>query len=167
MTERTRKPPRRRDGPGGLTAEIVEHLLEGNCLFDPRVYLDEREAVALWIEHSDDLLPPYILRHPGERPWAWWLLAVREHGPRRQLKSGPRALNPPVWFGVPSMWTAPPPPDMHETQRSYLQRQGLLEHDEQRLLTATDGPVSGRWSSEHDSKSNEAPRPPRWWHRGT
>lgn len=139
MTERTRRPPRRRDGPNGLTSEIIEHLLHGGCLFAEFV-LDEREAVALWLEHSDDLLPPFVLRHPGERPWAWWLLAVREHGPRRQLKSGPRALAEPTWFGISPTWSAPPPCDMHETQQSYLQRHGLLTEDEQRLLTATDGP---------------------------
>ncbi|MFN6106628.1 MAG: hypothetical protein ACK5EA_19545 [Planctomycetaceae bacterium] len=166
MTERTRKPPRRRDGPGGLTAEIVEHLLEGNCLFAEFI-LDTTEAVALWLEHGPDLLSGFILRNPGCRPWAWWLLAVREHGPRRQLRDGPRALNGALWFGVPSMWTAPPPPDMHETQLDYLQRQGLLEHDEQRLLTATDTAPDGRWSKSHDKQDAEAPRPPRWWHRGT
>lgn len=139
MTERIRRPPRRRDGPGGLTAEIVEHLLHGGCLF-AEFNLDTTEARAMWIEQGPDLLPPFILRHPGCRPWAWWLLAVREHGPRKQLRDGPRALAEPTWFGISPRWTAPPPCDMHETQLDYLQRNGLLTEDEQRLLTATDGP---------------------------
>jgi hypothetical protein len=139
MTERIRRPPRRRSGPGGLSPEHVEHLLFGGCLFAEFV-LDEREAVALWLEHGPDLLQPFVLRHPGCRPWAWWLLAVKEHGPRKQLRDGPRALNPPVWFGVPSMWTAPPPPDMFESQATFLQRLNLLESQERLLMTATGRP---------------------------
>jgi hypothetical protein len=115
-------------------------LLEGFCLYDPRVFLDEREAVALWIEHGPDLMPGFILRQPGCRPWAWWMLAVREHGPRRQLRDGPRALNGAVWFGRPSLWTAPPPPDMFESQATFLQRLNLLETQERLLMTATGRP---------------------------
>jgi len=139
MTERIRKPPRRRTAPDGLTPEIIECLLHGSCLFAP-VVLDNAEARILWRDHEQALLPDWILRHPGNRPFAWWLAAVLEHGPRRQVKPGPRPLSQPTWFGIAALWEAPPPDDMHETQRTYLQRHGLLEFHEARL-TATDGPV--------------------------
>lgn len=107
----------------------------------------DRDAVAeAWEELRDELLPAYILEHPGRRPWAWW--EVESPEPRRCIE-GPgahafRNPNAPAWtkrlsFGKPTCWGGDDfaNPSRYESQPAYLDRHGLLDDAERLALAAS------------------------------
>jgi hypothetical protein len=98
-------------------------------------------AEEAWEELRDELLPRFVLEHPGTRPWAWWRFDAPE--PTRQLFGGYDAFLksiPPLlideildwgtgWYvsvGINEM--ADPP--VVETQAGFLERHGLLTEPE-------------------------------------
>jgi hypothetical protein len=113
-----------------------------------KFYLTAVEREGLWEIHRDAILSTWLVRHPGTRPWAWWLLDATE--PRR-CTAGAELLYPVrkpgdgewIWrqnWGVPALLQCRPRgyvglPDV-EAQAAYLDRLGLLGADERTALAA-------------------------------
>jgi len=144
MTRPIRQAPRRRSAPGGMSAEALEHLLCGYVMFDPNFHLSILDGRALWKQHGPALLAGWINRHPGSRPWGWWLAQLETTGPRRQLREGPRALGGPIWFGTPARFEDVPPEAMFESEFTYLMRHKLMGEIEQRFIETATGAAPGR-----------------------
>ena len=105
--------------------------------FQPRGELDMVAVEAGWVALWEELLPKYILDHPGRRPWGWWIFDAPE--PTRQLLGGFDAFKDgPVpllvdeilkygcgWYiSVGEAELRDPP--VIETQAGFLERHGLL-----------------------------------------
>lgn len=121
-------------------------------------HCNQNEAHLLWQQLRDELLPAYVIEHPGTRPAAWWLWDAVERRQRidggthpfdnheRQTRLvalfGPRGENPEphadayrLAFGRPT--TCVIEDDFqaeYETQTDYLDRLGLLEDSERTFL---------------------------------
>ena len=77
-----------------------------------------------WSTWGETILAEWVGTRPGSRPWAWW--AFEASGPRRQVRPGPRAIGPELWFGVPRFLEAPPEAGRYETEAEFLRRNKLL-----------------------------------------
>jgi hypothetical protein len=117
----------------------------------------DREPAALWTEFRGDVLPEFISKHPGRRPWPWWMFdapRLEDKGtgcfwegklqePRKLLsgKGCPPwdagiAIVPGYEYGLPTQWVCSDEndPPTFESQSSYLERHGLLTPAEKRYL---------------------------------
>lgn len=47
-------------------------------------YRTREEFAAAWEQYREELLPEFIAKHPGHRPFAWWLL---DHGKERPMNA--------------------------------------------------------------------------------
>lgn len=108
---------------------------------------DQRAMQVAWEKLRDSLLPSFIEKHPGRRPYAWWKFDAPERRRRINGKLHPfdnpkrkawikRTINStgypsadfyvlsfgkPAVFCVPADWNA-----VYETEADYLSRLGLL-----------------------------------------
>lgn len=86
---------------------------------------------ATWQAVGDELVAEWIEKHPGRRPFGWWL----EHGIERPIvQTGP---DPAVWrrnarFGFlhTRLYGGPEMTSWQEGETVYLDRHGLLEDGE-------------------------------------
>lgn len=124
-----------------MNAETIEFLLHGYTFYS-ETHIDPAEGRCLWADHGAGLLDGWIQRFPMTRPWGWWLVQIVNTGPRRQLQPGPRALGPPIWFGIPARWDGVPPAGMFENEAEYIRRHGLAGEQELRLSAVTGVAVS-------------------------
>ena len=94
-----------------------------------------------WEAHRDEILPSWVERFPGTRPWGWW--QVEAPLPRQEIGHDP----PTEWTlgdvyvrGLP--YDCDPPPydqlDSYESEATYLSRQGLLLKGEKKRLKKKD-----------------------------
>jgi hypothetical protein len=126
--------------PVEITPDVKLLLESGHQFFGAYAAGDVH---ALWDKFHDDVLPDYIERNPGYRPWAWWEFDATE--PRRCV-DGPGAFafrsdDAPEWtrhlhFGMPSVhggddWDCP---SHYENQAAYLDRLGMLSDAEREAL---------------------------------
>jgi len=124
--------------------------------------VDGAAVEAAWRELEDELLPAFIHKNPGRRPWAWWAFDAPE--PTRRVLRGVDVLkNPttPEWvrrkvnFGVIRVFNA----QCHrhgvvvESQPAYLQRHGLLTDGESAALGANFEREEVLWHP-HNEKTN-------------
>ena len=154
--------PRFRD----WTIEDAEALLEGMSFTercpDPHAMPGTPRTVgheiamgllrAAWAELRDVMLPIYIARYPGRRPWVWWECDAPE--PRRCV-SGPGnfALRDPeaepwstrLYFGAPCVIRREDieNPSSYECQWDFLDRLDLLEPAERAIV---EGPAWDPWA---------------------
>jgi hypothetical protein len=126
---------------GYLTGDKPEGWLEV-------YFLGSKERQLLWELHCDAILSAWIARHPGKRPWGWWMFEATE--PRRCVV-GVELLMPTrepsdwgwVWrrdFGRPAFLQCRPRGHLGlpavESQAAYLDRLGLLGVEERGGLAA-------------------------------
>ena len=107
-----------------------------------------------WQSLRPTVLPAWAGKHPGTRPWAWWLFDAprsQDYGwrpPDGRLRIGgsgevlvDAALDD-EGMGVPTRWRSgtvdPRDPPTFESSASYLRRHGLLIEGEERRLRAGD-----------------------------
>ena len=104
-------------------------------MIDPKAYARET-----WPALRATVLPAFVKRNPGRRPWAWWVVDAVE--PRRRLAGiGTPVSDYFMSFGLPTYWTLDPDmiragvrivpvdikePPVFEGQGEYLRRLGLL-----------------------------------------
>lgn len=70
-----RRPTRKRR-PETVLSDDVRRILEtGTDLFGPRLSEDEsREKFrGAWRRHGARVTRDFVRRHPGQRPWGWWV----------------------------------------------------------------------------------------------
>jgi len=113
-------------------------LITGHDFFDQ--FGDDLDAAREgWQALRGELLPAFVDKYPGTRPWAWWEFEASE--PRRRL--GGKGLasiddpKAPEWakkmsFGVPTVFTWLDWQDwpQYESEREYLARHNLLTKKE-------------------------------------
>lgn len=116
---RRRPEARRRRRAIEWTEHDLEHLRTGGCvplcaptglhpegvvicIGGPEAAVDPEVLEAAWDDLGAEILEEWIEERPGSRPWAWWMLQAPEG--RRQ----------------------------GEAERAYLERLGLMTHDEAR-----------------------------------
>jgi hypothetical protein len=113
----------------------MRHLLAGHPLLAWKAFKTIEDFAAAWTFHRDELLPAFIDQHPGQRPFAWWLL---DHGLQRpvvaawatpEIAEAHRRILPAAAFGF-----------LHndcfqQSERDYLAESGLLTAAELDALT--------------------------------
>jgi len=128
--------------------------------FGPGPTLGHDVAVEAWAELRDELLPAFIVEHPGQRPWAWWECEAPE--PRRRIDELPHPFkddrreaqlaedrrNPDyalheleysLYFGLPGLWVLESDGDGYEPEKDCLHRLGLLDYAESQALETLEG----------------------------
>ena len=125
---RTRSMLARRHDLELLTEEQRAFLLRGRSFFEP-AFENADELCLSWTIHRDRLLPEYIAKYPGQRPFAWWFCDHGHERPiiRQWLTPEGIARERAKKFGFLSTATCPP---FQEPGPDYLQRLGLLAPDE-------------------------------------
>jgi hypothetical protein len=145
----------------------VEHLLTGCNFFDgygrPRGGpSDDATWRAAWEDLREELLPKFIAKYPGHRPWAWWRYDSPPPHRRRRIGAKPHpfdnherkvhierlTLQRPtaneigsqlyeLWFGKPaSVIGLDDIQAEYESERDFLERHGLLTDAERAALGA-------------------------------
>jgi hypothetical protein len=138
-------PIRRRTGRQPLTEPLERFLITGEygggTQFSFDIFLLAGEAIrgnfsavrALWTEYGASLLARWLIEHPGERPYAWWLIDAPE--PRQCLDDPGRHVWPVarwpeyMWRqrrGIPLLDQIGHFTVTFESQAAYLDRLGLL-----------------------------------------
>jgi hypothetical protein len=160
----TAERPKRR--PVTAQVQFTEHhlyqLLHGNDFFDQAYGRDvenDPERLAWmrddWESRRDELLRAWIIQHPGQRPWAWWLFDAND---RRETADGTvHPFDRPERRELAERWHAKHPDQSHlvkmfqlyygcpalivgeglvryETEAAYLARLGLLLPGEAELI---------------------------------
>jgi hypothetical protein len=134
-TNRRRRRPGRRLDVETLTPEMLRALASGGSFFRDETTEDVRAA---WEQHAEWLLEAWIERHPGSRPFGWYLcVGVPEFGERRALEN---AMWPPCLdkgrHGIANKFTIPP---SQEPEVEYLRRHSQLGDDEEAALARGEG----------------------------
>lgn len=62
----------RREDFQELTPDQKRHLLKGRAFFNDG-FKDLESFSLAWSIHGPGLLPEFIEKHPGSRPFAWWI----------------------------------------------------------------------------------------------
>ncbi|MGC8541874.1 MAG: hypothetical protein ACP5QA_14780 [Phycisphaerae bacterium] len=96
--------------------------------------VDMVRAREAWQRFRVEILAAWIQKHPGTRPYFWWLADAPE--PRRQLCGAPPE-DAPLFWGMPSLLAPPQLDDTpgFECQAAYLGRHGLLDDAERSALS--------------------------------
>lgn len=109
----------------------------GGVPYRMRGGLGPDEVLAVWQQIREGLLAEWAARHPGTRPWAWWLFDNPHGRPWREVLDERRAewraahpllvelypnIQPEGRWLYGDLLTRP----QGETERTYLARHGLL-----------------------------------------
>jgi hypothetical protein len=89
---------------------------------------------SLWRDVRDELLPAFVARFPGYRPYAWWIAEAPE--PARRITGGTMERGP-LAFGVSQFLARVDDSTTGarlETQAAFLDRHGLLGNEERQAL---------------------------------
>ena len=126
-------PRLRRRLKGRAAYSIEKHgdiLTSGHDYFGE--FLNEEHRLEAWKALRSDILPAFILEHPGERPESWWRFDMPE-GTRRECTSGQHPHDDPtngllrdLYYGIPRFQRACDRSATYETQTDYLRRHSLL-----------------------------------------
>jgi hypothetical protein len=81
-TNRKLRLARRRPGPEELDPDLEGELIFGAPFVGPGCRGDRSLLAAAWKQYCETILPAFIQKNPGRRPFAWWLL---EHGKERPI----------------------------------------------------------------------------------
>jgi hypothetical protein len=120
-----------------LTRDQRYHLETGLVFFEGLPDLETfREA---WKLYRDEILPAFVREHPGQRPFAWWLLEHRKERPivdaRPDAKEWEKHEREDRWnrrrFGYLHTDFIPA---LQEDETEYLARKRLLTAEERKLL---------------------------------
>lgn len=137
MPRLRRKGPQRRRGTYETLSGNQEYQLgTGRALIPTDHFTTEDDMRVAWELHRDRLLPEFIHKHPGRRPFAWWLF---DHGEER-----PIVVDWPEWtdgavvermrretFGfLHTEILGRGGETFQEQERAYLSRVGLLTAEE-------------------------------------
>lgn len=129
-----------------IVTDNVRHYLETGHADDRdvEVYLLQGNPEQLrekWESQKEVILSDWIVKYPGNRPWAWWLCDAKE--PRQRIGGKGQSMNEkyPAWGeyynkSIPVSWHSidPDNPPRFESEASYLDRQGLLTTAEKKRL---------------------------------
>jgi hypothetical protein len=137
-----RRAPQRRPAPAELDADLRAELIFGVPLLGPGCA--DRDALAeAWALHGDTVLRDFVQRHPGQRPFGWWLL---DHGKERPINPdvpdavAARLREQNTYYGylhssVLGKW-AGTVTWFQEPEAEYLRRHRLLTSKERKALAA-------------------------------
>ena len=59
----------------------IRHLIIGHPLLFWRAFKDIDSFSLAWESHRDELLPDFIAKNPGHRPFAWWVCDHKKERP--------------------------------------------------------------------------------------
>jgi hypothetical protein len=108
----------------------------------PEMLDDKRTPAETWADHGEQITKDWIKKHPGTRPYFWWLIdspdKPEDFKPVNVVKMVERYC---INVGVthfPRKEVFPEPPYKYESEATYLQRKGLLTEFELERLGELD-----------------------------
>ena len=144
-TNRRRKEFSRRGDVEPLDGDRAMHLAYGYDVFGGG-FTSADELLRSWAVHGAVILPAWLERFPGYRPFAWWFEVAPRHGERRILPGQEHDAE--IWregnrnrhFGLLHTETIPP---IQESQTEFLERKKLFVRGEQARIESGETPWSG------------------------
>jgi hypothetical protein len=139
-----RRAPRRRQQVSDLTQDQRYHL-ETGMFYQGGFGADLERFTAAWEEHGEQILAEFIDRHPGRRPFAWWLLEHKQERPMidrsvpaHRVEALRRAdgRGNPFGFLHTRCYGGPAFGPLQEPEEDYLRRKGLLTSEERAALVS-------------------------------
>ena len=123
-----------------LTIDIESELIHGRPMLGKGCHGDIELLREAWEIHRDVVLPEYIAKNPGCRPFAWWVL---EHGEERpiiqDLPEGEKYFRRQYeryGFLHSMLYGGPDFGPFQEEEWDYLDRLGLLSAEEVAAIEA-------------------------------
>jgi hypothetical protein len=128
--KRYRGPRRRQNQSVTLTSEVRRQLETGRPMFSCTPPLGDDQLAEAWERWGGTILAEFVERHPGRRPFAWWLFeGVPAYGERPVVDHSipARALEQMRIRGVLHTWAYPP---IQEEEPEFLARVGEVSKKE-------------------------------------